>query len=227
MNFRISKYIFLCTFITACSNYNLNNSIDKDISIVNNTEVNIPKNESIEDGIYYIYKSCQYKSKTSKPNCKQDSIEIWSPSKVDNDFVVRLNTSFNDFYLVKSGEKQEVFFYSNFIENPISGWFNATLTQNNRGFILSRDNYFQNFGYKNDGSFDELPYSPYENMSYISINNKEKIYKVDENESIEFIKHGDEFYIDCSDYEVINDNISGELSVSCYRKDALWLKKLK
>ena len=226
-HFKYVKYIFLSTLITSCSGYNTDSNNNKEISTVNGTVVNSSKNKDIEDGTYYIYKSCQYESKSSKPKCKQDSIEIWDPSKVEGNYIIKLNTFFNDFYLVKKGKNQEVYFYSNFIENPISGWFEATLTQNDRGFVLSRDHYFQNFGYKNDGSFDELPYSPYENMSYIPINDKEKAYKVDENESIEFIRYEDEFYVDCANYEAINGNISGELFVSCYEKDALWLKKIK
>lgn len=227
MNFRFTKCIFLSTLMTACSVDNPNSSIDKKDSTANSTVVDSSKNKNIEDGVYYIYKSCQYESKLSKPNCKQDEVEIWNPSKVDNNYVIRLNTSFDDFYLVKKDKNQEVYFYSNFIENPISGWFKATLTQNSNGFVLSRDHYFQNFGYKNDGSFDELPDYPYENMSYISINDREETYKVYETESIEFISYEDEYYIDCASYEAMNGNISGELFVSCHGKDALWLKKVK
>ncbi len=224
--FKITKYIFLSTLIVACSDYRPDSNIDKEISTTNVTVVDNSKDKSIEDGIYYLYKSCQYESKSSKPNCEKNSIEIWDPLNLDNNYVVRLNTSFDDFYLIKKGKTQQVYFYSNFIENPISGWFEATLTANNKGFKLSRDSYYQNFGYKNDGSFDELPDSPYQGKDYIPINSVEKTFVVDEIESIELVNYNGEFYVDCTNYEVMNENISGSLSVSCYEKDALWLKKI-
>ena len=226
MNIRIIKYIFISFLIAACSNYQKENST-KNNSINDSKASTILKNKNIEDGVYYIYKSCKYESESSKPKCNQDEVEIWSPLEINDNYVVRLNTSFDDFYLIKKGESQEVYFYSNFIENPISGWFKAKLNQNSSGFVLSRDSYFQSFGYKNDGSFDELPVYPYENMDYIPISDKKESYKVDENELINFMSYEGEYYIDCENYEKINSNIGGELSVSCYEKDALWLKKVK